>query len=1417
MKRVMTLFGMALTIFFALPAAAQDTTTGLVGHWRMDETSGTTVMDSSPSANHGTTGANVSGASQPKLINRSFRIAGSGHATDVAAAPYNNLNQVTIAFWAKPYQISGYMNVLNGSGLTISNQWDNNAISLRVSRWSGNAGSWAYYSSPYKVNEWRHYAFTYDFTGTTATKPKLYVDGVERTLTTVDTPSGTIGPSTSTTMTIGHFSSSSHYFKGNLDDFRLYNRVLSADDIYALANAYEGPVTCNAAHEGVMIFNYNDKVMEYCNGANWIATGSEARTCNPGITSCGGKANERLVFITHDAWQGQGVGGVTGADAKCNQEALTYNLHGNYMAWIADSTTASAPTTRFEQSYSPYVLVNGTKIADNWADLTDNSLDAAISRRPDNTTVPDGIYYAWSNVASTGDRLSSTNAMHCSNWAALPASPAGHRGVNTSSDGNWTNNYSGGLCNNNARLYCFEQAATAASAVCTNPSGGIGEMNYNASEGVMQYCNGTRWIAMGPKIAGEGEDASSLSPVATSSGLIGHWTLNDTNATAIDSSASALNGTMQGGLTGASNSVPAQIGAGLNFDGTNDYIDMGTSATLKPALPVTMAAWIKYDALNGIGFPIVRSDFQSGLYSGFWMSVNDTISAIGVHYGDNGGAGPSSRRSKHGSTTLAADTWYHVAAVVRGPTDMDIYVNGVNDGGSYSGTGSPMVYTSGPFVIGRSDAGYADGIIDDVRFYNRALTETEISTIYKSSSLVGHWKLDETTGTTAADSSGYGYNGTLTGTTFPATTVAGINGTAVNLDGNNDWIDTVNLDFNRGGYTLSTWAKSGSAGNMRLLSKYSTGGNQKWMMLLASGEFECGASGASGIGTVTGVNLFNNQWHHYACVVNDTNITAYVDGVPSTPVAHTNSLLTNSAIWRIGARNDGAEDFLGAMDDARIYNRALSGAEIALLYGATGGNAGSISNCSTIGNVCDNGSVYAGLSPDQNLPMYTTQADLGQYSWNDGNTNFVTVGGTSSTSGSNNTSTIIAADSNSVATGIQPHNAAKACADLVAHGDSDWYLPALNELNVLYTNRLAIGGFNLSGTNPSGFYWTSTNNGAGNARNQDFSDGSQINFGGADNKDWLFSVRCVRKGYLTQQLGACSNPSGVGGEMVYNDDFNVMQFCNGERWVATTSIVESSTTTPPDIMAPVWTTAAGTITTTYINTSLSSGLMVTATDDSGTVTYSKASGDAWISVNSSGEISGTAPGLAGTYSITVTATDPTGNNVSRTFDIVVQTDPCAGSPSAGQICADGSIYFTSYNYGAGAEKIYVTNTNQSTSSAWKTSTGTNDIATDSTTDGKLNHAQVSPIANFPAFNVCDALNRHSKTDWYLPSQNELALLYNNRAAINASSIQAFSTTGSYWASTETTTTQARYYYFQMNIQNQQTKTNTYNIRCIRRD
>jgi hypothetical protein len=156
------------------------------------------------------------------------------------------------------------------------------------------------------------------------------------------------------------------------------------------------------------------------------------------------------------------------------------------------------------------------------------------------------------------------------------------------------------------------------------------------------------------------------------------------------------------------------------------------------------------------------------------------------------------------------------------------------------------------------------------------------------------------------------------------------------------------------------------------------------------------------------------------------------------------------------------------------------------------------------GDVCADGSVYAGLSPDGNVAMYTTPADAGQYTWNNGTSNWIdtAMSNTSYTTGEANTTLLVG-----LSDAASPYAAAVYCDGLSAHGQTDWYLPAKDELNVLYTNKAAIGGFNISGSAPAGYYWSSSELDFTHAWVRRFSDGNQSSFFKSNG----LSVRCVRR------------------------------------------------------------------------------------------------------------------------------------------------------------------------------------------------------------------------------------------------------------------------------------------------------------------
>jgi len=86
------------------------------------------------------------------------------------------------------------------------------------------------------------------------------------------------------------------------------------------------------------------------------------------------------------------------------------------------------------------------------------------------------------------------------------------------------------------------------------------------------------------------------------------------------------------------------------------------------------------------------------------------------------------------------------------------------------------------------------------------------------------------------------------------------------------------------------------------------------------------------------------------------------------------------------------------------------------------------------------------------------------------------------------------------------NQAQKYAAKLDAHGHQDWRVPTKGELNVLFQNRAAIGGFDISGSDPAGWYWSSSQVTTNGAWDQRFSYGHQ----GYNSKSNDASLRCVR-------------------------------------------------------------------------------------------------------------------------------------------------------------------------------------------------------------------------------------------------------------------------------------------------------------------
>lgn len=170
----------------------------------------------------------------------------------------------------------------------------------------------------------------------------------------------------------------------------------------------------------------------------------------------------RRVFVTESQFTGAEIGGLAGADTKCQDRARAAGLSGTYFAWLSDST--GSPASRFVQSTVPYVRIDGMTIANDWAELISGQHLAAIDQTDTGTAgfsdklCANVTTFVFTNTRVEGTLLSSNQS--CDNWS-LDIGPSGW-GNYMKSDASWTLDCNGGgaapvFCGAHAALYCFEQ------------------------------------------------------------------------------------------------------------------------------------------------------------------------------------------------------------------------------------------------------------------------------------------------------------------------------------------------------------------------------------------------------------------------------------------------------------------------------------------------------------------------------------------------------------------------------------------------------------------------------------------------------------------------------------------------------------------------------------------------------------------------------------------------------------------------------------------------------------------------------------------------------------------------------------------------------------------------------------------------
>jgi hypothetical protein len=198
------------------------------------------------------------------------------------------------------------------------------------------------------------------------------------------------------------------------------------------------------------------------------------------------------------------------------------------------------------------------------------------------------------------------------------------------------------------------------------------------------------------------------------------------NGDANDESGNGNDGAVNGALLTTDRF--GNIDSAYDFDGVDDYINIGNN--VKPNFPITFSAWINVHNLQD-GSGIFRNDMwdPNSFYHGIYVAIT-TDGRLGSGVG-SGFASANTRKQKGTNVALVGEgTWHHITVVFVNATDMHLYVDGIEDSGIYGGSGTTMTYSSSDGVIGQRWADKINGIVDDLRIYNRVLSDNEIQELY---------------------------------------------------------------------------------------------------------------------------------------------------------------------------------------------------------------------------------------------------------------------------------------------------------------------------------------------------------------------------------------------------------------------------------------------------------------------------------------------------------------------------------------------------------------------------------------------------------------------------------------------------------------------------------------------------------------
>jgi hypothetical protein len=874
----------------------KDITRGLVGYWDFNDGSGTNANDASDQNNDGTLTT-----MDPNTDWVSGK-AGNGGALDFDGSDdYVSVGQqtalepttaVTVSIWIKRSGAQASFAKVLWNGPNDNDPWGAYGFQFNSTadddiEWSITTGvtdtQVSTGSGTISDGVWQHLVGTYD--GSTM---RVYLDGVEKN-STVKT--GTIADYGSPGLLMGgHTDQPSQDYAGLIDEVRVYNRALSAAEI-----RYHYSRGAPVGH------------WKFDEGAG--TTAFDSAGSNDGTLTSMDAATDWV----------QGQYG-TALDFDGSNDHIVISDDASIS--VTSQFTASAWVKPDVSGIDGSIFSSGGSGDLYWEMLVDSTADQLALRHD-----------------LSGARYKANTSLQAGQWYHVAIVKTGNSGVSTTF-------YVNGVIDGTASIGALEASGT-------KTIGQRLEGNDHNFNGLIDDVRIYNYARIPDEIrldynAGLAAKFGGSPNKDITRGLVGYWNFEDgVGQNVIDQSDNGNDGTLGVNNTASSDDptwttvssgLPANafgVGGGvLDLDGSEDDFQIPDSSSMNiVGSAITISMWVNSDDVAG-SIPVL---LQRGAALVQVRMVNTTT----LRFTTNTSVGAVT----HNATvpTLTDNTWYHVVVRYDGAT-MTAFLDGVESSTAPAAQTGTLDDTTGTaWIIGSRNSNFHNGEMDEVRIYDRALSDDEVRYLYNKGGSIAHYKFNEGSGTTAFDSTNTTGDGTITGSTW----VQGQYATALDLDGSDDVVTVTNanpIDFDVGlnnAVTFSAWINADSDGEGNVGEIIDKGSNTYLRVGSESaGKLDLEASidlaTTNATADISAV-LSINTWHHVAMVYEDDaddEITLYVDGInvgaSTNGVGAPAGTDTNNLL--IGG--DTAANFDGTVDDVRVYGYARTPDEIRLDYNA---------------------------------------------------------------------------------------------------------------------------------------------------------------------------------------------------------------------------------------------------------------------------------------------------------------------------------------------------------------------------------------------------------------------------------------------------------------------------------------------------